>query len=392
MNRLLVVAWLLCSFAGCLAAGDNDDDRRSDHERFSAYRIVSVGWDRTIIEPLQKIDVVVQVGRNPINRFTMHYVSRRHSFSRGSIILIPSLLNNFGEYMIGDRGDPMQSFAAGLARANYDVYGYSPRTAALPPFACTTQGVDCSVMRDWNVATYVRDVEFIRRFASSRGQEPVVGGLSLGAFVGVAAVNANPSGYSGLLLWEGAPYTTDPTAIEMNRQNCANLTATIRSGVYWDVDFAPFLKSLAQNGEAATITFFGVSQPAIAGLPTWIQLVADPSGTHYRFASFPRVFDFVMAFSNVESLPILRDIGCALAGDRTHNSNLRNYRAPILAIAGGLGFGPYMHEVLDLTSSRRVRFEMDQGFGHLDAYLTAYWEKYTLDRVLDWLKTDVFRR
>jgi hypothetical protein len=50
-----------------------------------------------------------------------------------------------------------------------------------------------------------------------------------------------------------------------------------------------------------------------------------------------------------------------------------------------------MQETINLTSSTKVRIEVDQAFGHLDAYLTSDWEKYTEVRILDWLKTDVFR-
>lgn len=151
------------------------------------------------------------------------------------------------------------------------------------------------------------------------------------------------------------------------------------------------LKDLARTGEAATISFYGVPQPGVSGTPNWIQLVADPTGKHYQFAWFPRVFDFTIAFNNVESLPIIGSISCSLAGDRSYTSNLRSFRAPILAIKAGLGFGPYMQDTIDLTGSTKVRIAADHAFGHLDAYLTANYEKYTTDRILDWLKSDVFR-
>jgi pimeloyl-ACP methyl ester carboxylesterase len=390
MNRLVNGYVALC--LGCCTATAQVVARTGSAQHGPlTYTIVSVSIDRAVTQPLQKIDTVIQVGTNPVNRFTMHYVYHRQGVVKGSIILIPSLVNNFNEYMLGDQRGPEESLAASLARAHIDVYGYSPRTSNLPPHACTTGGVDCSVIKDWDVATYVQDVEFIRSQAVTSGWKPVVGGLSLGGFLGVAAVNANPSGYSGLLLWEAAPYSTDPVAVAMNAQNCANVRAAIASGLYWEENLPLSLKDLARNGEAATISFFGVPQPGVSGTPNWIQLAADPTLTHYQFAWFPRVFEFIMAFNNVESLPVITGFSCTLAGDRTYISNLREFRAPILAIEAGLGFGPYMQETLDATSSTKVRIAADPAFGHLDAYLTADYQKYTTDRILDWLKSDVFR-
>jgi pimeloyl-ACP methyl ester carboxylesterase len=285
----------------------------------------------------------------------------------------------------------MASLTASLARAHYDVYGYSPRTANLPPHACTTGGVDCSVMQDWNLGAYVQDVEYIRAQITHH-EKPVVGGLSLGGMIGVAAVNAHPSGYAGLLLWEAALYSAHPDVIALSAQNCTNMSAATASGVYWEENLPLTLKEFAQSGEAATISFFGVPQPTVSGTPNWIQLVPDATGTRYEFASFPRVFDFITAFNNVESLPLIRDFACALAGDRTYTSNLRSFHAPILAMEGGQGFGNYMQDTIDLTNSTRVRIEADPAFGHLDAYLTSEYEKYTVARILDWLKTDVCRR
>lgn len=74
-------------------------------------------------------------------------------------------------------------------------------------------------MKDRNVGTYVQDVEFIRTYTARPGYKPVLGDLSLGSFVGIAAVVANPSGYSGFLMWEGGMYTTDSTVIELSTRN-----------------------------------------------------------------------------------------------------------------------------------------------------------------------------
>jgi hypothetical protein len=61
----------------------------------------------------------------------MHHMFQTKGAFKGSIIPVPSLVNNFTDYMLNGRHGPMDSLAASLARAHYDVYGYSPRTAAL---------------------------------------------------------------------------------------------------------------------------------------------------------------------------------------------------------------------------------------------------------------------
>ena len=225
MNRLLI-GYLAPCLVGCASAGAAFGAKsNSACLKTAMYRVLSVTTDRTVRGPLRKIDTVIQVGTNPTNQFTMHHVYHQHGVVKGSIILVPSLVNNFNEYMISDKHGARDSLALGLASAHFDVYGYSPRTAHLPPHACTTGGFDCSVMKDWNVATYVQDVEFIRAQAATHGEKPVVGGLSLGAVVGAAAVNANPSGYSGLLLWEGAVLLDQPSC---RRIECAKLLESPR--------------------------------------------------------------------------------------------------------------------------------------------------------------------
>ena len=374
-------------FAPCLALVSVSVLAAAD----KTYRVVTVTVDAAVRQPLENVDTVVQVGTNPVDRFTMHHVYRKHGTIKGTIILVPSALSNFNQYMLGEDHGKMRSLAESLARAHYDVYGYSPRTAHVPPMGCSSGVVDCSVMRDWGFDAYLRDIEYIRAHAAARGEKPVIGGLSLGAILGLAAVNANPTGYSGLLMWEGMIYSNNPALIALSAQNCAGLRAAISAGAYYDENTPSLLKQLAQIGEAATIPFFGVPQPALSGTPDWIQLVPDPTMTRYEFASFPRVFDFVMALNNVESLVMARDFQCSLAGDRTYSSRLGSFRGPVLAIEGGRGSGPYMQDTINLLGSTKVRVESDQSFGHLDAYLTSHYTTYTVQRILDWLREDVFR-
>jgi hypothetical protein len=168
MNRL-AIGYAALYLVGCAAAAEFAADNNSGRREHAIYTVVSVSVDDSVTEPLQKIDTVIQVGTNPTNQFTMHHAYHRHGFVKGAVILVPSLVNNFNEYMISETHGTRNSLAVGLARAHYNVYGYSPRTTHLGPHACTTGGVDCSVMKNWNIGTYVQDVEFIRTYVASGG-------------------------------------------------------------------------------------------------------------------------------------------------------------------------------------------------------------------------------
>jgi pimeloyl-ACP methyl ester carboxylesterase len=391
----VVVAACLFSAIGLVPAFGQEGDVDGGPARggVCAFTQISTTVDPSVTSPLKKVDTVVQVGGDPRNRFTMHRIDKprgERRNHRGSIILLPSLVNSFHEYMIGDNHDPMQSLAATLALADYAVYGYSPRTANLPVDGCTSGAVDCSVMKDWGFNAYLSDIDYVRRRAAREQHEkPAIGGLSLGGMLGVAAVNANPAGYSGLLLWDAILYSADPTIIGLNNAVCAQVNDAITAGIYFEEALPKLLKQLAQMGEAGAVQFFGNPQPAL-GAPNFIQLVADEAHTQFQFASFPRVFDFVMAFNNVEALTVIRDAQCSFAGDRTFTANLRKFRAPVFAIQQGQGFGPYMRDTIDLMRSRRIRLQDDPAFGHLDAYLVSDHATYVEGPILDWLATDVF--
>jgi pimeloyl-ACP methyl ester carboxylesterase len=391
LSATVVFGLVLAAFGNVGWQLEHGADLESDvsSSKKADYTIISAQDDPSITAPLRKIDTIVQAGSDARNRFTMHRIFQPGDH-RGSIILVPSLANNFREYLISANNDPMQSLAAHLALENYDVYGFSSRTSNLGPNACSSRTVDCSIMKDWDLQAYLDDVDFIRRHAThGHGpKKPAIGGLSLGGILGVAAVDADPSAYSGLLLWEAILYSADPTIRTLNMPNCTNVRDAIAAGVYYD-EFPNQLKQLAQAGEAATLQFFGNPQPALFS-PNWIQLVPDATHTRFKFASFPRVYEFVLAFDNIVSLALVRDLQCGFSGERTYTSNLKSFKGPIFAIKAGQGFGPYMDDTINLTRSRNIRIQDNSQFGHLDAYLVADHARYIEQPIVQWLNEDVF--
>lgn len=240
-----------------------------------AFRVISTTTDPSVTSPLRKIDTVIQVGSDARNRFTMHrtYKPGRRGNHRGSIILLPSLICSFREYMINESHDPMQSLAATLALADYAVYGYSPRTSNLQPNACSSGIFDCSVMKDWGFNAYLEEIDYIRRQVVDLydDEKPAIGGLSLGGMLGVASVNAKPSGYSGLLLWDAMLYSTDPSIAGLNAAICSQLNGAIAAGIYYDESLPNGAKQVAQLGEFVTVQVFGSPTPSL-GTPTFTNL------------------------------------------------------------------------------------------------------------------------
>ncbi|HEY8187459.1 MAG TPA: hypothetical protein VIF64_15415 [Pyrinomonadaceae bacterium] len=390
--RILVVLTCLLPVIGLATAVGQEPNENSEN----TLRVISRTTDPSVTSPLRKIDTVIQVGSDARNRFTMHRVYKMGQHARrdhrGSIILLPPLLGNFGTYMLNENGDVTQSLAAKLALANYTVYGYSPRTTGLPPNPCSTGAFDCSVMRDWSWSQAVLpDIDYIRRSVARDypHEKPAIGGLSRGGMLGVAAVNAHPTAYSGLLLWDAILYSADPTVVAFNTVTCAGHTANLAAGNYFNEFLPALVKRVTPISEAASIQFFGNPAPGL-GTPTFIQLVPNNTRTAYEFASYARLLDFVAGLNNVEAVAGLRDSSCSFAGDRTFTSNLENFTGPIFAIKQGRGFGTYMGDTINLTRSRNVRVQDNPAFGHLDAYMTPNHATYIEGPILDWLDSDVF--
>jgi pimeloyl-ACP methyl ester carboxylesterase len=397
---LLIAAVISVREASIARAQGRTDAASGEHaesheETARTFRLITRTIDGSITGPLRKVDTVVQVGEDTRNRFTMHRVYKRNGRRdhRGSIVLLPSLVNNFREYLLDENHDPMQSLAATLALADYTVYGYSPRTANLPVNACSSGAVDCSILKEWDFNAYLSEIDYIREQVARDydDEKPAIGGLSLGGMLGVAAVNARPSGYSGLLLWDAILYSADSVIVDLDTATCAALTGAIAAGIYYEEGLPNVVKQLTRAGEAAAVQFFGTVQPAL-GTPTFTQLVADSTHSRFEFASFPRVVELVSALNNVEALAVLRDAQCSFAGDRTFTANLDRFTAPVLAIKEHQGFGAYMQDTIDLMGSKKVRIQDDFSFGHLDAYLVREHAAFVEAPILDWLGSDAFPR
>lgn len=364
---------------------------------------------------------VVQNGTDPRNRFKMHRVRRKdvpNNKLKNPIILVPALGNNFSSYTVGLNADGSEfktSLAATLAKKNIDVYGYSPRASLIAPGACGTT-VDCSIASTWGIASYAEDIGYIRdQVEDLHGENPAVGGHSLGGIVGTALVNANPDDYSGLLLLDSTLVIADETLHTPYQQLCAGIQTAIGMGQTMDSTLNPLAQALLQLSvtDPSGITPFSPPFPAgTTNRQAYLGFLTAPSPGP-AMALFPP--GFVVAAGSVESnmftyanegilaaaiqrfdfyVPnaVIADIACSFGGDATFTDNLAGYDGAVLAIKAGAGFGDRVDAELSLLTGADQTIVEHAGFGHVDPIVSSNRKDLVDKHIRKWLKDDVFKK
>ena len=374
----------------------------------SDYHIVDVSFART--GALIRTDVIVQDGSNKLNRFGMHRLDRADRVSRGSILLLPSLFSSFSEYTWSDDGDPMHSLASELAQEDYEVWGFSPRTTYAPAADCASHAVDCSAIAGWGIATYTRDIGFIREAIAvlHPGRKPVVGGLSLGAMLTIAAINDAPHGYSAAIVWEGMLYTANADMRAGNATLCQQSKDAMAAGDIFDANNPAFLKSVVTldatapndpspfpffppgttNHTAELFVFSAPGPVAPAYVPTGFWPVqANFPANQFAFATDVRVAKQTLAGPDLEANAVLRDMRCSLAGDRSFTSHLGQSHLPLLVFEAGTGgFGAFMQDNIALFESSDVETHVNTAYAHADHYVSADHQAQLEAPLFAWLK------
>jgi pimeloyl-ACP methyl ester carboxylesterase len=366
------------------------------------YRVVASTERR--VGPLLVTEETVQVGDDPIDRFTLHRMRKPRVESHGALLLMPGGGSNFAFYTADDKGDELLSFAAFFALQGIDVWGYSPRTRGFALGACSGE-VDCSGMRDWGMQSVVEDGLYIRRrIGRVYGTEkPIVGGISLGAMSTLALLNAAPDAWAGAVIWEGMLYSGDPIVRNANQVVCDELEQRIAQGELWDDATYPgirFLYDLAiADPEGATpVPGFPVGftnrQVYLAALttpqhappayvPGYTLAVGDLSG--FTFAAEARLAMLILQLNAYDPLALVRDYTCALAGERTFTRNLPKFTAPVYVIGSGHAFGAWMGDNIDLLGSTDITRVYNPAFGHGDLFATPDHRRMLERPLLEWL-------
>ncbi|MCW5963086.1 MAG: hypothetical protein KIT83_03530 [Bryobacterales bacterium] len=335
-------------------------------------------------------ETVVQEGPMPANRFTMFRLRRALLPSKGTLLLLPSLGNNFRMYLVDESGDPKQSFAAFFARLGYEVWGYSPRETTIKAGDCAGV-IDCSPALEWGLQTVVNDVTYIRSQIAmvQPGKLPVIGGFSLGSISAMAVVNQSPADYAGLLAWEGSVASSNAAIQAHNLPFCNQFEGMLAAGVPVDDQSLPFVKLVAQLSQAAPSDPFVLPvpgfPPGLTNSQAFVFILSEPnpfapsaapgfiaangnfSTDTFYFSDGARLAASIAAFNDVTTTRTNRDLHCSLAGvESSFTSQLANFTAPVMIIQGGKGFGPVMDELPGKLGSLSVTINGIPYFGHVD--------------------------
>jgi hypothetical protein len=277
-----------------------------------------------------------------------------------------------------------------LARLGVDVWAIGPRRGTadtLPQGSClgdpaapVPAPVDCSAFGRWGVDDLVEDVAFVRELVDGP-RAPTIGGHWTGAMVALAAVDAEPEAYEGLVLWEGTILTDDEATLAKNAAVCdalellpdayaadstpsaerlvAELARTDPTGL------SPFPQSVldpyfltagvATNLEVLhallVVDNFALFDRISDGLVFTVGTVEDGPDV----ADLELMFDFLDAApqSTYGSLGIFRDLACGLGGSPEHTGNLAAFEGDVLVIGASRGLDDELADTLDAFTGAR---------------------------------------
>ncbi len=275
--------------------------------------------------------------------------------------------------------------------------------------SCEAGALDCSGMAAWDIQSMVDDAAFIRQWIELQHPETgvVVGGLSLGAMLAIATVNAHPDDYDGLFVWEGMLYSEDPQVGGLSGAYCTALQAAIDGGVMFDGVSLNLFKSLGQFAEhtptgltpiALFPPFFSNHLAMVAALcvptdgpfsqpvPGYVLAAGSPEIDSLSFASDARVLHSARRLYNYLPIAMLRDLHCSLAGlDDRYVADLGEFSGPVLALGAGHGYGPFMQDQLDLFGSSDVTMRYQPDFGHVDHFWSPRHQMLVEQPIMDLL-------
>lgn len=360
---------------------------------------------------LVRTEYTVKVGAHPLDRFKMVRVARDVSASqlRGSILFLPPLGTTFAFYEQRDPANAVgSSIAEYFALRGFDVYGYSPRFEGIPAGTCEAGVLDCSVMATWDLQSMIDDIAFVRSQIETLhpGSEVVTGGASLGGILAFAVANAAPNDYAGIFPWEGMLSSPDPQLRAINQGYCSALEAQLAAGILYDGVGGNVFKEVTRNARVnptgltpiplfpptltnhqVMVLLLSVPQPGPFTMPVpgYVQMAGSLAEDRLFNADEERVFENVSRFNSYVPLAVVRDLDCSLAGVETRfTSNLASFKGSVLAIGGGLGFGPYMPGQLAQLGSTDQTFLLEPGFGHIDHFMTSRHREFVEKPIFDW--------
>ncbi len=392
---------LLVTLATCLGCGvspgvSEETSSRGEALSEDVRTVIGVATDHPALG-VTRTKMQIQQGSDPLNRFAVTRV-------RGLLGHKPLILHApFGygiEWLeLTETSNYRQSFVGSLATLGFDVWVIDDRLSKQAPGTCEVTG--CPAMGGWTLQTRVDDAEFVRGLVLDHyppGQKLVIGGYVGGAMFAQATVNAHPTHYAGLFLWEGTLVAGEVTQAYV-ASSCGVLQYLTGIGVYADPSTQLF-KLLFQLKVADPT---GVSPlPGLPGLeflavklaelgienatndqvfyvintqhldnpnwptPSYFFFKGTPSG--FSTAVLSRILKIESLVDSYASLVTLRDITCALAGDPTYTANLGAFQGKVLALGSQGGFGAELAETEGHYTNASFTLAVNGTFGESDRF------------------------
>jgi pimeloyl-ACP methyl ester carboxylesterase len=371
----------------------------------------------TVGDDLSKTVTIIQSGANTLDRFTMTKVMKTglpEEPIKGAILLVPPLGSGFQNYEATEYGDYNNSFVAFFARRNFVVFGYSPRQNPLVAGSCESGAIDCSPMANWGLETIGNDVEYIRDQIGIQfpGLKVVVGGLSMGSIVSLAALNEHPNDYAGAILIEGTIYDPDAAVRALNTNFCAAAEAMLAAGVYYDGQSGPAFKALNQaaqvapnapnvfpgfppgltNHQAFVLALSATPVSPVSPRPGYFNAAGSFIEDRFFYANEPLLHANIATFIDYLPIRTLRDLNCGLAGETTFTNNLGSFTGPVIMFAAGHGFGSAMFSTAQLMTSADVTINFKAEYGHVDYMFSNKHQQELEHPILSWLLQNPFKQ
>lgn len=408
---LLSLTCSISSFADC------------SNERKIVFSEEEINW----AAGFKKTTWTVRQGCDPLNRFQFHRVmsnSIEETSTKGRIFLSPGEgwgFQNFEstpERFADGSLNRAKSMAGKLAAAGYAVYGFTPKSVLIPgkcercfPFlkACPKGArYDCSAMKTWTFENHVDDAQFaideMRKIPPFTN--PVVGGLSLGAFVSIALVNRSPDQFEGLFVWEGMLTSKNTKVISNNLKLCEKYTRSLENGHFIETQsmgvfkklfsrfkhkpngWSPFGKliGLPLLSSNADVFYYAMTMDQPDPVEErYVFAMGDWRRHHFDFASIDIIEQTLATVAFYLPISTMRDYTCALAGKTDYVSRLPQFKKPVLAISHEFGFGRAMEDNLSLFSKDQTTYIFYPKMGHGDAAFSAKRSEYIDQPLLGWL-------
>lgn len=332
--------------------------------------------------------ITVTYGAQAFETFDVVHVSTPWA-KRPMLLLAPVGL---GAAWYETNADYADSLLARLAYLGVDVWAIAPRrgtSATLPAGSCPGDPAapdpapaDCSAFGQWQLDDLIDDIAFVRGLVTSP-RRPTIGGHFTGAMVALAAVNADPQAYAGLMLWEGTLVTDDEATLAKNAGVCDALEAVpdalaadstpaaeamVTALAQTDPDGLsplpqPVLDRYFLTAGVATnlqvlhaifiIDNFALLDRISQGLLFTVGTVADGP----EIADLSHLFRYVAVQpqSTYGSVGLFRDLACGLGGSPEHTSGLAAFTGDVLVIGSDRGLKDELADTVQaLHGARRT--------------------------------------